>query len=372
MTLSDLTAKCIRCGFCLESCPTYVETGLETQSPRGRIQLVRSVEEGMLRWSDISEPLDTCLGCRACESACPSGVEYGQILEQARIGRSSDRTNRLLNIATQPMLLRAGSAVAKVVPDALLSKLIDANVVLPRAQQADTWPELDKWQAPHCRMALLDGCVMPLLFQRVREATIRLLRRCGIEPVLMPGCCGALHAHQGELEEGRRRIAAIDRQREQMTLVTDVAGCGSWAKENFDNVRDISEVLIEHGLLELLKKLPPLKLKVAYHDACHLAHGQGIRDQPRTLLGAIPGLEIVALSESDMCCGSAGLYSALQPKMARRLQERKWRNIAATGAEVVVMGNAGCQSWLGVSAPSNIEVLHTVELLEVALSGWPD
>jgi glycolate oxidase iron-sulfur subunit len=214
---------------------------------------------------------------------------------------------------------------------------------------------------------------MPVLFARAHEATKRLLRRCGLRVVKVEGCCGALHAHNGHLEEGRALASKLPAN---LPLVVDAAGCGSWLKGSFPvrKVMDVTEALASHGLAELLQGGQPLEVTATYHDACHLAHGQKIRSQPRSLLAAIPGLRLVELTESDTCCGSAGIYNLTQPTMAKRLLDRKWRHIETTGAEIVVSGNPGCQAWIQQAANEHgrhVRVMHTVELLESAFSGLP-
>jgi glycolate oxidase iron-sulfur subunit len=424
--LDELTAHCIRCGFCLESCPTYLVTGEETESPRGRIYLVRSADEGKLDWEDVRPHLNRCLGCRACETACPSGVEYGQIFEIARDRLESKKTHltkkALLGTLTDPRKARLQMALGRMLPGkkipVLLSKLLsgespEANK--PAAQPAGTLPGLSESSHPlpppsvsaasashqpagavkprdgvlppiRGEVYLLQGCVMRVLFPRVHEATRRLLRRVGyVVRDVEQGCCGSLHLHAGYMDEARERAQKLVSQFDQdLPVIVNSAGCGSTMKgygellnpqsstPNPLSVFDASEFLLANGLVEALNKAPGLDITATYHDACHLAHGQRIKSQPRQLLDAVPRLNMVELSESDTCCGSAGIYNLTQPKLGRELLERKWKNIGATGASVVAMGNPGCHAWIGQAAQehgSQVKVLHTMELLEAAFIG---
>jgi len=374
-SLLDLTRSCIRCGFCLESCPTFQETGDEAESPRGRISLVRRVEEGLLDRAAIQPHLDTCVGCRACETACPSGVQYGKILEYARAQHPS--RPRALKLATQPSMLRLAHGMRSLgitqVPGAFAGS--PEPVSLPRIEPRIEWPPLEDLPPIHAQATLLTGCAMRVLFPNVHEATRRTLRRLGIEvdDSADLGCCGSLQAHQGWLDEGCASASEVARRAAGRMIVVNSAGCGGWLKEcGIPNVLDISEAYVEHGLLPKLAGAPPYRKRVTYHDACHLAHGQRIRSAPRDLLEAIPGVELVPLPDSDRCCGSAGIYSFTQPAMARTLRDAKWANIEATGAEIVAMGNPGCHAWLAQAAReanSPIRVMHTGEVLEEALSG---
>lgn len=397
-SLSELTTHCIRCGFCLEACPTFTETGRETESPRGRIYLVRSAIEGKLNWTEeeVGQHLDTCLGCRACEPACPSGVEYGQILEGAREvlsdNREVGRLKMLLNLVTDPTkiarLLRWGWLLpGKRVP-AFVSRLVtneEPEAERPRAQKLSAWPRLAADSLPPVKgkVYLLEGCAMRVLFPRVHEATRRLLRRLGYEvQPTRAGCCGALHAHQGFVDEGVLMLRSVESaMHDNLPIVVNSAGCGSFMKEHGeafkDRVLDVSEFLLNEGLTDLLGKAEvkggESRKRVAYHEACHLVHGQRVSDPPRALLEAVPGIELVPLVEADTCCGSAGIYNLAQPKLARRLLERKWRNVEACGAEIVALGNPGCHAWIEQAARekgSKVRVMHTVEVLEAAFSGW--
>ena len=446
--LSDLTTQCIRCGFCLESCPTFVITGKETESPRGRIYLIRSADEGVLEWDkQVKQHIDTCLGCRACEPACPSGVQYGQILELARDRLEREVPHRskraLLRGMTDPKKLRWQLILSKLYPGKkipwFLSKWLSGEspeVDKPEAPAKVAWPEICKPQSEirnHGEVYLLEGCAMRVLFPRVHEATRRLLRRVGFEVrEVEAGCCGALHAHNGYLDEARERAFELIRAMpDDLPVIVNSAGCGATMKhyakmlegelpkavstekraqpgselaaarpstsEFASRVFDASEFLFQHGLLDQLNELgdlevegnsgtphpqPPLPaihrgegvIAVTYHDACHLAHGQGIKSEPRKLIEAIPGVKLIELEESDMCCGSAGIYNLVQPQLARELLNRKWQHIVETRAEIVVSGNPGCHAWIEQASSEHggkVQVVHTMELLESAFSGLP-
>lgn len=417
--LSELTTHCIRCGFCLESCPTFVVTGNEMESPRGRIYLVRSALEGKLDWQrDVREHLDLCLGCRNCETACPSGVEYGAILEMARDRLEQERPElaktALLTGTTSPIILKTQLALGRLLPGhripgfvsrALSGEAPEAD--RPTPQKTADLPPLDESKLPPVKgeVYLLEGCAMRVLFPRVHQATRRLLRRIGyVVRETEQGCCGALHAHNGHLDEARKMAEAlVDAMPGDLPVVVNSAGCGSTMKEYGHllsdgqtaalgpekggheegdpvgaayarRVKDASEFLIQNGLLEALREAPGLVERVTYHDACHLSHGQRIVSEPRRLVQAIPGATFVELPEAEMCCGSAGIYNVTQPKMARTLVERKVSNVEKTGAAIVATGNPGCHAWIAQAAREHggkIRVLHTMELLEAAFVGLP-
>jgi len=381
--LTDLTSSCIRCGFCLESCPTFLLTGQETESPRGRIYLIRSAEEGKVQWADIKPHMDKCLGCRGCETACPSGVKYGEIFELARDRLEREMPNfikkTMIGTMTQPGVFRLQQKLGTV-PAMLLSPIQNEKgaVRLPQTQPDNFSTLADLNHIPvKGEVYLLEGCVMKVLFPGVHTATRRLLRRLGF--VVKPsdaGCCGALHAHNGLLGEAHKMAVELAKSMPGDTpVIVNSAGCGSTMKEYEDRafagrVKDISEFLLENGLSDLLNGAT-LNTKLTYHDACHLAHGQKVTQPPRQLLKAIPGIQWVDLKESDLCCGSAGIYNATQPQTARALRDRKWANIQATGAEIVVLGNPGCHAWLiqaAQDAQSPVRVMHTAEVLELALA----
>lgn len=413
-SLDELASHCIRCGFCLESCPTFVLTGEETESPRGRIYLARTADEGKLSWREIEPHLDQCLGCRACETACPSGVEYGEILEIARDRIEQEHHHlgkaMLLGSLTDAARLRRELALSNLLPGSgprrrppkLLSRLVTSEAPeadLPK-RQADEWAAL---ALPASKASgevyMLEGCAMRALFPRVHTATRRLLARIGfMVRETRQGCCGALHAHNGFLDKARKKAARlVSRMPEDLPIIVNSAGCGSTMKaydellasaaseaeptgmsavpvEFAKRVFDISEFFLANGLRELLKDSDGIRAKIAYQDACHLRHGQRIIEQPRELLRAVPGLELVEIDEPEMCCGSAGIYNLTQPKMARQLLERKWSNIEKSGAEIVVTGNPGCHSWIGQASREHsgkVRVLHLAELLEASFIGLP-
>lgn len=384
--LSTLTAQCIRCGFCLESCPTFVISGKETESPRGRIYLARSAEAGKIGWEDTKEALDTCLGCRACETACPSGVHYGEILEQAREKLEEQRPHRtkhmLLQGISKPGILKLQLTLGHLTPGAKVPSPIsvllsreEAQADKPRAQEPAKWPNLTDVPTAKGEVYLLEGCAMRVLFPNVHEATRRLLRRVGYTVRESDaGCCGALHAHNGYLEQAARMSdALLQNMPGEIPIIVNSAGCGSWLKDQgCARVLDVTEFLLNEGLSELLATSPGIAATATYHDACHLAHGQGVRSQPRELLATIPGIQLADLNEADLCCGSAGIYNLTQPSRAGTLLERKWTNIEATGADLVVLGNPGCHSWIAQAARekgSRIKVVHTAEILEASFSG---
>ncbi|HSI72028.1 MAG TPA: (Fe-S)-binding protein [Fimbriimonas sp.] len=407
-SLDDLTTRCIRCGFCLESCPTFVVTGSELESPRGRIYLARSASEGKLDWvEDVSPHMERCLGCRACETACPSGVKYGEILEIARDTIEHRRRDLpktiLLESTTKPGLLKAQIALSRILPGNkvphLFSKWISGcapEAEMPVPQKTADLPELDESNLPAVKgeVYLLEGCAMRVLFPRVHQATRRLLRRIGyVVRETDQGCCGAMHAHNGHLDEARRLgTNLIKAMPDDLPVIVNSAGCGSTMKEYGEllspplpsegegsavrdfacRVKDASQFLLANGLLEALADAPGLATTATYHDACHLAHGQRITSEPRELLEAIPSLKLVPLPESDMCCGSAGIYNITEPTLARTLLDRKYANVATTGANIVATGNPGCHAWIAQAAREHgdeVLVLHTMELLEAAFVG---
>lgn len=391
--------KCIRCGFCLEACPTFVLTGSEAESPRGRIYLIRSALESG-QWSDEMRPhLDRCLGCRACETACPSGVEYGYLLESARerlwqaaapSWRRRAGVRATLAVLTRPGALRAAARVLSALglrnSPGFVSRLLfgaPAQAALPHPERRRSAP-VEECPSPIRAAFFLQGCVMSALFERANDATVRLMRRhaCAVDAVEGSLCCGALHRHIGMADEAKRKARAlIQRCSGDAPIVVNSAGCGSAMKEYGEwfaddaemaeaarrfsrRVMDITEWLASIGFRPPDQEASPVR--IAYHDACHLAHGQGVRNQPRELLASVPGVELVPLREADRCCGSAGVYNILQPDLARSLLERKWQAIEESGAQVVVAGNPGCIAWLRQAAEehkSPIRVLHTVEAL---------
>ncbi len=399
-----LLRACVHCGICLPACPTYRVLGEEMDSPRGRLYLMRAVAEGRLEMTEtVTHHLDLCLGCRACETACPAGVRFGTLLETARadIERSPQPLRRrgltALLLATFPDPERLGWifglarryqgwGVQRLVRrSGLLAKaprLAALDALLEGAAEPQTLPEYVPARGrARGRVAVLTGCVQRYLFAGVNRDTIRLLALAGWD-VVVPrgqGCCGALELHAGRPDIFRQRAGALAGAFPDDVdwVVTNAAGCGSalreaghWLPDSpaarmAGRVRDVSELLADGDL-----PLGPLPLTVTYHDACHLAHGQRVRSEPRALLRRIPGLTLVELPDSDLCCGSAGIYNILQPEMADRLLALKLDRIAATGARVVAAGNPGCLMQIAKGARArrlDLEVVHPVTLLARAV-----
>ncbi len=409
-------AACIKCGFCLPKCPTYRETGLESASPRGRIHLMKLVAKGRLRPDEIYEQLDFCLGCRACETACPAGVKFGKLLEagreqtlQAQVLPWPQRLGRsIFYVALLPHLKRLDLAV-----DLLwLYQVTGLRWLVRRSHLlrllSKEWPELEslvpRLPPPRVRRMLrevtaaeghegrrvgfLAGCLMRSVFAHTNRATVRVLAKNGCR-VMTPRaqvCCGALHAHHGDLAQARRlarrNIDAFEAHGVEVVVVNS-AGCGAMLKEYgyllqddpvyaeraavfSRKVKDISEFLAG---LTLNPRMGNLPLRVAYDDPCHLLHGQGISREPRMLLQQIPGIDLVSFKETDWCCGSAGVYNLTQPEMSRRLLDRKMRHIAAVDPDVIATGNPGCLlqlTWGVTRAGLRAEVMHPIELLDRA------
>ena len=409
--------RCVHCGLCLAYCPTFSELGTEMDSPRGRIVLVKSLAEGRIQLTDSAVAhLDLCLGCRACETVCPSGVPYGQLIEAARAeierqrpGGPLRRLFRWLNFSVllpNPRLLRLAAAglrfyqvsgLRALLRRSGLLRLLPASLrhwepllpELPPGADRAPLPEVTPAEGGRrARVGLLTGCVQQAVFGPHNHATARVLARNGAEvvaPRAQP-CCGALHAHAGEhaiaLTLARRTIEAFERAQVELVIV-NTSGCGAHMKSYglllagdpawreraarfAARVRDVSEFLAEQPLRG---PLAPIRRTVTYHDPCHVVHGQKIRAQPRALLAQIPGLRVIELAEADWCCGSAGTYNLTQPEMATRLQERKVAHVRATGADAVVTANPGCiiQIAQGLAANgASIQVRHIVELLDEA------
>jgi glycolate oxidase iron-sulfur subunit len=405
--------QCIHCGMCLEACPTYQITRLETESPRGRIHLMLAMLEGGPTSDTTRLHLDRCLACRACEVVCPSGVPYGHLIEAARTviaeetrprrGWLSARLRRLaLDVLADPRRLARAAAVLGLYQRLGLRALVHATGVmrvLPRRLRRveALYPPLHRPRyrapappaAPRARVALLLGCVMRVAYGDVHTATGRILARQGIAVVDAPAqtCCGALHAHAGEREDARalarRNIGAFEAAAVDV-IVVDAAGCGAqlkgygalladddaWharAAAFAAKVRDVNEYLAEVAG----ERLGRLDLRATYQDPCHLAHAQGIRKQPRDLLSRVHGLELLEMADADVCCGSAGSYNLTQPEYADRLLARKVDAILATGAGAVISANPGCMLQIesGLRARgSPLPVLHVVEVLDRAMS----
>ena len=425
--------SCVHCGFCLPVCPTYQLLGQEMDSPRGRIYLMKGVLEGVVGADAVAAHIDRCLGCLACVSACPSDVRYDELVtlfrERLESGRHRSAAERLLRRSLMAVLsypgrfriaarlgclVRAATAILPARLRAMVELLPDR---LPEGRPLPAvFPATGRRRA---RVALLAGCVQQVLAPEINEAALRVLSYNGVEVWVPPGqgCCGALAMHTG-LGEFARRLARRNLKAlpadDVDAIVTTAAGCGSAMKEYpllFEGrpeeakarafaakVRDVSEFLDELGPLppgalpgEVLQAGrgfeatgdgsttaagavaaqggSPRPVRVAYHDACHLAHAQRVRSAPRRLLARIPNVELVELPDGETCCGSAGTYNLEQPELARRLQQRKVEAVRATGAPVVATGNIGCMVQIAsglARAGAPVQVVHTVQLLDVA------
>ena len=416
---ADLYDACVRCGLCLESCPTYSILQLEPASPRGRIALMRSVGEGRLPPSAPAflKQMDLCLGCLACQATCPSGVAYGHLHEvgraQAAAVRQKGSVRRLIEwVVFQWLFLSLGRVrlfarslwfyrrsglqwLARKLGILAALGLKDVEQLLPHID--DRFVKADGTvygsavvaaKATPVRVALLTGCIQSVAFAEVHQATIHALRVNGCEVLLPQGqeCCGALHQHGGELfraqELARRNVDALEAAHADYVVV-NAAGCSHHVKEYGHllrcdplyaqraaalaaKTRDITELLAELGPRPPKAALP---WRVTYQEPCHLAHGQKITAQPRKVLAAIPGLDFIEMAESSMCCGSAGTYNILQRDMAQQLLDRKLDNTAATHATVVASANTGCMIQMRAGlAQRGVEarVLHVVEILDAA------
>ena len=383
----DDLATCVHCGLCLDACPTFRVTGLETESPRGRIQLMTEWKRGTLPFTeDQARHIDLCLGCRTCEAVCPSGVPYGRIIEAGRAEVESIRRptpkrwlarTALRQLVAHPRRLRAFGSMTRAAQAVGLTKVARSGRQLPllttpfspRQGQGGVAPAIGERRH---RVAFLVGCVMPILYPQSHDAAVRLLQLAGCEVWFPQGerCCGALLAHNGDLKGAERLRDANMRVYGAGTfdaLVIDSAGCGSHLKDFYPElkgrVKDLTEWLIEVGLPPPTREV---KMRVTYQDACHLAHAQRIRKQPRDLIRAIPGVDLVEMRHPEICCGAAGLYSTLEPSMSGRILREKTDDVLSTRAEVVVTANPGCQMQLAAgirSRGSTMRVEHVAELL---------
>uniref|UniRef100_A0A7C1FJJ4 Glycolate oxidase iron-sulfur subunit n=1 Tax=Caldilinea aerophila TaxID=133453 RepID=A0A7C1FJJ4_9CHLR len=404
--MAKAVETCVHCGFCLASCPTYRVLGEEMDSPRGRIFLMKEALEGRIETSDVLPFIDRCLGCMACVTACPSGVEYGHLLTPFRARAEAVRRRPLLDQAVRTLIQetlpypqrfrlavqsgRLGRWIRPLLP-APIGAMLD---LLPeRLPEAPPLPEVYPAQGKRrARVALLAGCVQQVLAPQINWAALRVLARNGVETVIPrgQGCCGSLSLHIGETAQAQAlaqhnvKIFPTDVD----AILTTAAGCGSGMHEYgllfagepdadqataFGNrVRDVSVFLDELGVVTP----PPLPEPVtaAYHDACHLAHAQRVAAPPRRLLSQIVHLRLVEIPEGELCCGSAGTYNLEQPELARAIGERKARNILSTGAEAVITGNIGCIAQI----KTHLELLgrplplwHTVQVLDWAYRGQP-
>jgi glycolate oxidase iron-sulfur subunit len=403
----DEIRKCVHCGICLPQCPTYRVLGEEMDSPRGRIYLMRAAAEGRVGLTEtFQRHIDLCLGCRACETACPSGVRFGSLLEatRAQLRRSGPPAKRRLleafvfSVFPEPARLGVALAAFKLYKRSGLRALVRASGVLRRlpalaamhallddVPAAAPLPEVVPARGRIAgRVGLLTGCVQRHLYPHVNRDTARLLSLAGFEVVIPrgQGCCGALELHGGRLEAhgARARALAAAFPADLDFIVTNAAGCGAAMKEYghripeltpfATRVRDVTEILAGADL-----RLGPLDLTVTYHDACHLVHGQRVRHEPRQLLGRIPGLRLVELGDSELCCGSAGVYNLLEPDMAGELLDAKLDQIAESGARVVAAANPGCLlqiAWGCRERGLDVAIVHPVELLARAADAYQD
>jgi len=397
--MAHAVQACVHCGFCLAACPTYSELGQEMDTPRGRIVLMKQVLEGNLPWENAQPHIDRCLGCLACEPACPSGVPYRdlispfRVLAQPHFKRSTgEKLRRLLASQTIPypsrfrMATFAGGLAKKLRPlvPSVLRPMIDlVPSSVPRAQRS---PEVASAVGERRgRVALLAGCAQQVLEPDINAATIEVLTRNGVE-VVVPreqGCCGGLAWHTGDLaaaqNSARKNLNAFPSDVD--AIVTNAAGCGSAMHEYHlmlrgtedekradvfrKRVLDVSVYLQRLGLRETPRGTGRPQ-KIAYHDACHLANAQGVRREPRQLLRAIPGVDICELADAHLCCGSAGTYNLDQPEIAASLGEKKARAVLASGAEILVSGNIGCLTQLRAHLAklgSTLPVRHTMQIL---------
>ena len=411
----ELLQRCVHCGFCLPTCPTYAVLGVEMDSPRGRIRLMETVWQGRV---DVkSDPFERhmygCLDCRACETACPSGVEFGKLMEGARsqieAARPRSVTERLVRRIAFRFLLPRPAVLGSFAHFSVLSKRLGAAAVLRAigsrvgvahrlASLLDLVPDRASSRALHATypargarrgsVALFTGCVMRAAFADTNAATARVLARNGFE-VIVPmeqTCCGALHAHAGERVDARvlarRNIASLEGL-DVDAFIVNAAGCGAALKEYgwllkddpawseragrfASRVKDASEFL---GNVGLTASPGPLRVRVAYDDPCHLLHGQKIKDQPRAMLAAIPELSVLPLTEADWCCGSAGTYNVTQPELSAKLLKRKVGHITSSGAELLVTANPGCQMQIAAglrAARAPVTVIHLMDLLDRA------
>jgi glycolate oxidase iron-sulfur subunit len=415
----ELFLDCVHCGLCTSSCPTYVELGDENDSPRGRIYLMRAVTDGRIALDDkVRGHLDLCLDCRACESACPSGVQYGRLIEPFRMYlEKSAPSPKPLSWLTRTLLYRVtpsarrmrwALAPARFLQRIGLDRLVEKlgllrllprplrqmQAMLPRlGRHYGRLPEVLPAQGQRrARVALFTGCAADAFFPDTNVATARVLQKNGCE-VWVPRnqvCCGALHYH-GAQEGPAKQFASRNCDvfgsdlKNVDAVIVNAAGCGAMLKDYGHlfhegafagqgqalaaKVKDVSEFLVQLGPV---RPEHPLPLKAVYHDACHLCHGQQIRKPPRQLLEMIPGLQLLPLAESEICCGAAGSYNLTQPDMAERLGQRKVQNILAAGVEAVFTGNVGCILQIGRylrQTRADLWVAHPIDALWASYSG---
>jgi len=389
----ELLDACTHCGFCLPTCPTYGPLWQkEADSPRGRIYLMEGLADGSLSLTTtVVDHVDRCLGCMACVSACPSGVRFDLLIEQARehVEQNYERSPddwlvRTLAFAVLPHPRRMRAAVGLARAGRHFPQPASLR---PFVELTPSWHPTEREPLPRLtpangerrlRVGLLAGCVQRVLFGGVNAATARVLAADGCE-VVVPrgqGCCGALHLHAGRREEGHdraRRVEEVFRKAAVDAIVVNAAGCGSHLKDaGLDlPVHDVTELLAELGPRAARRPLP---VRVAFQDSCHLAHAQGVVDQPRATLAAIPGLETAEPAEQEICCGSAGIYNLVQPEVARELGERKATNVLAVEPDVYASANPGCLVQVATAlrrAGRALPSLHPVELVDASIRGVP-
>ncbi|NOY29441.1 MAG: 4Fe-4S dicluster domain-containing protein [Planctomycetes bacterium] len=402
-SMSEAVSSCVHCGFCLPDCPTYRVLGEEMDSPRGRIFLMKDALEEKLPLAEVLPYIDRCLGCVGCVTACPSGVEYGDLITSFRAWSNEQRRRTIASRVLRTLVLKSlpypgrfrigvkigqfAKPFRRLLPSRLRAMLDLLPDTLPKpAPLPEFFPAIGKRRA---RVALLAGCAQQVLSPQINWATLRVLARNGVEVVIPRNqqCCGALAAHTGAMSQAvthaRHNLGVFPSDVD--AIITNAAGCGSgmreyglWfqgqaeevaAKEMADRVQDISEFLVQLGTIDA----PPLSapMKVAYHEACHLVHAQGVSDQPKKLLNSIPNLELVYVPEGQICCGSAGAYNIEQPSIAHQLGTEKAQSILATGAVAVAAGNIGCMTQIAVHLKllgHQLPVYHTVELLDRSYS----
>ena len=399
--MAEAVQACVHCGFCLAACPTYAELGQEMDTPRGRIVLMKAVLEGSLPWQAAQPHVDRCLGCLACEPACPSGVKYRHLISPFRAlarpkssapGGEKLREFFLAQLLPFPRRFRAAAGLGIVARrfSALLPRLIRPLLQsLPeKLPPRQTWPMLTPARGERrARVALLTGCVQQVLEPDINTACLEVLSRNGVEVLIPPGqgCCGGLAWHKGGLAAARRfarrNLDAFPKDVD--AVLTNAAGCGSTmleyplvlrgtedearAKTFCGRVMDVSLFLARLGLKP--PSGPAEAQRIAYHDACHLAHAQNVSAEPRQLLRAIPGVELLELASPQFCCGSAGTYNLDQPELAASLGRRKAETILATGAHLVASGNIGCLNQIRqhlAGLGSSVPVRHTLQVLRDA------
>jgi len=413
MAVRDELLTCIRCGFCLPACPTYASTGLETASPRGRLALIKAVDDGVIRPTPrFAEEMFFCLECRACETACPAGVPFAHIMESARQtlheqGLSPATSNAIGRFALKHVLtnqprLRRAVRLAAIANRLRLTQLGRSLGIVPPilAEQASALPSAQKRMLrdryvpcgkPKARIALFTGCVMDAMFPQTHDATARLLTRAGAEVVVIPGqtCCGALHDHAGDRDAARelakRNIAAFEASGADL-FVNNAGGCGAMLKgygDLFEDAgwreraaafsaatRDASEALVE---LWPEGEIGALDADVTIQDSCHLVHAQKVRTAPRALLRRVRGLRVHEMAGADSCCGSAGIYNLTNPEDSAEILDRKMGAVAVTQATTIVTANPGCliQMRWGLArhgSAGRVRVAHLMDLLADSLT----